>query len=66
MLHHASGILEIEFLSERNGKKNSQANKTGFGAESNGLQAKHFLKMELLASAFFSVLSVANADNVNY
>ena len=29
--------------------------KIGFGAEINGLQAKHFFKMELFASTFFSI-----------
>ena len=45
-------MFEIGFLCPKSGK---EMEKIGFGAEINGLQAKHFFKMELFASTFFSI-----------
>ena len=61
-------MFEIGFLCPKSGKEMEKrtVNKTGFRAESNGLQAEHFLKWNCLLLLFFYFQVVANADNVDY
>ena len=47
-------MFEIGFLCPKSGKEMENIN---FGAERNGLQAKHFLKLDCLLLLFFSILS---------
>ena len=47
-------MFEIGFLCPKSGK---EMEKIDFGAERNGLQAKHFLKLDCLLLFFCSILS---------
>ena len=55
-------MFEIGFLCPKSGK---EMEKIDFGADRNRLQVKHFLKLDCLLLLFFSILVVANADNVD-